>query len=110
MPNHEVKTFSPMCSNFSSVRPPTVFRAWEITIVGHLEAFDVGEELADSVVEQKVDLAEPGQVEGTELGEHERGEQLDGNAHFEFVSYLEHETPFWCGCHVVHAQQFSYGI
>ena len=33
---------------------------------------------ADSVVELNVDLAEPGQVEGAELGEHERGQQLDG--------------------------------
>ena len=56
---------------------------------GHLDSFDVGEELADGVVELNIDLEEPGQVEGAELGEHERGEQLDGKvtqryAHFVF--------------------------
>ena len=80
VPNHEVETFPLVCRT-------TVDR--EIMSVGHLDGFDVGEELADSVVELNVDLEQSGQVEGAELGEHERGEQLDGRvtqryAHFVF--------------------------
>ena len=72
MPGHEVETFPLMCpelrtgTHFLFV---TIVPAREILILRHLERFHVNEILADSIVEIHIDLAEPSQVEGTELSE-----------------------------------------
>ena len=78
MPCHEVETFSPMCCEMPSR---------ELIRGRHLDSLDVGEKLAHGVVELDIHLEEPGQVEGAELREHKRCEQLDGKvtqryAHF----------------------------